>query len=551
MLKIKFNILALALLYFYLLNVPAGHSQNTVGVLYNSAEASNGYTLFTNYTKTYLINNCGEVINEWNSDYIDGKSVYLLEDGSILRAGVLENTSFTLPGIGGVIQKFDWNGNLNWEYTYSTSSFVQHHDVYPLSNGNVLILAVTKKTGAEAIQAGRDPSLLADNELYNEQILEVQPTGLNTGNIVWEWNVWDHLIQDFDNTKDNYGVVSDNPQLLNINYLGISSAGNWMHCNSIQYDENLDVIVLSSRQLNEIYIIDHSTTSSEAASHLGGSHNKGGDILYRWGNPKAYGLGTSSDQKLFGQHTPHIIPTTYPDGSKILIFNNGDVRPAPLTNVSTIEIIAPAMDENDFYIRSPGQSFGPNLPDWVYQDPIPTDFFSRIMGSAQRLPNGNTLICDSGSGYFFEIDSNNQKVWEYINPLKTNGDIISQGDNPAGNITFRAFKYSPNYSAFIGKDLTPGDPIELNSELNAPCNVLQVEDYVFYDLLVYPNPAQNRITIRTRNSIDRIEFYNYLGNKIEDFQCSNQLDISKYSSGMYFLKVYSKNSSTTKKIIKL
>jgi len=551
MLRIKFNSLTLASLYFCVFNFLCGHSQNTVGVLNNGFEAFNGYTLFTNHAKTYLINNCGEVINEWNSNYIDGKSVYLLEDGSLLRAGLLENPNFILPGIGGIIQKFDWNGNLTWEYTYSTSNKSQHHDVYPLSNGNVLILAVTKKTGTEAIQAGRDPSLLVDNELYNEQILEIQPIGLNTGVIVWEWNVWDHLIQDFDSTKDNYGVVSDNPQLLDINYVGSSTAGNWMHCNSIQYDENLDVIVLSSRLLNEIYIIDHSTTISESASHLGGRHNKGGDLLYRWGNPEAYDLGTSTDQKLFGQHMPHIIPTTYQDGSKILLFNNGDVRPAPFTNVSTVEVIAPETDENDFYIYPPGQSFGPISQDWVYQDPIPTDFFSRIMGSAQRLPNGNTLICESVAGYFFEIDSNNQKVWEYINPLKTNGDIISQGDNPSSNITFRAFKYDPNYAAFVGKDLTPGSPIELNSQVNDPCNILDVRDYAFKALTIYPNPVQNLLNIETKYSLDRIELYSDMGTMIDKQKGSNPLDMSKYSSGIYFLKVYSNNYTLTKKIIKI
>jgi len=550
--KRKINCYLQCIFYLCILNFFSGFSQNSLGVLTNEIGAFNGYTLFTSYTKTYLINNCGEVINKWTSNYVDGKSAYLLGDGSILRAGAIGNTDFTLPGIGGVIQKFDWNGNLTWEYIYSSSNMCQHHDIYPLSNGNVLVLAVTKKTGSEAVQAGRDPSLLVDNELYNEQIIEIKPTGPTTGDIVWEWNIWDHLVQDFDNTKDNFGVVSENPQLLNINYLGVSTrTGNWMHCNSIQYDENLDVVVISARQMNEIYIIDHSTTNSESASHSGGTHNKGGDFIYRWGNPEAYDLGTTTDQKLFGQHTAHLIPSTYEDGSKILLFNNGNLRPAPLTDVTTVEIINPERDENGFYILNTGQPFNPASSDWVYKDTTPTEFFSRIMGSAQRLPNGNTLICESDAGYFFEIDNNNQKVWEYISPVKTNGVIMSQGDSPESNLTFRAFKYDQNYSAFVGKDLTPSGPIELNSQTNTPCSILSDMDYTFNDLTIYPNPVQNYLNVKTKYSIDRIELYSNLGTIIEKGKSSNQLDMSRYSSGIYFLKVYSNNSTLTKKIIKI
>jgi len=552
MLKRKISTRIQCVLYLCLLSLSSGHTQNTVGVLTNGAGAFNGYTLFTTYTKTFLINNCGEVINEWTSNYVDGKSAYLLEDGSLLRAGVIGNTEFTLPGIGGIIQKFDWNGNLTWEYTYSSNTMCQHHDIYPLSNGNVLMLAVTKKTGSEAVQAGRNPSLLSDDELYNEQILEIQPTGLNTGNIVWEWNIWDHLVQDFDSTKDNFGVVSDNPQLLNINYLGNATrTGNWMHCNSIQFSEELDVIVLSARQMNEIYIIDHSTTNSESSSHSGGTHNKGGDFLYRWGNPQAYNLGTSTDQKLFGQHSAHLIPSTYAGESKILLFNNGNLRPAPLTDVTTVDVIAPETDETDHYIFTSGQPFGPSLPDWTYVDTNPTDFFSRIMGSAQRLPNGNTLICESDAGYFFEIDNTNQKVWEYISPVKTNGIIMSQGDNPESNLTFRAFKYDPNYVAFVGKDLTPGNPIELNFQANVPCNVLNIEEYSLEDVHIYPNPSHYTIYVKTSFSVDKVEFYNNLGIRIDQIKNSKSLDISNYTSGIYFLKVYSNNMSITKKIVKL
>ncbi len=536
-------------IFFAIVSIIANlYSQNTVGIISNSAEAYNGYTLFTSHKSTYLINNCGEIINKWTSNYIDGKSVYLLEDGSILRTGVIENTDISIPGIGGIIEKIDWDDNVIWSYTYSSSSLTQHHDIYPMSNGNILILALTKKTAAEAIQAGRDPALLDDADLYNEQVIEIAPDLINGGaSIVWEWNIWDHLIQDFDNTKDNFGVVSNSPQLLDINYLGTSDKkANWLHCNSIQYNEDLDEIIISARQMNEIYIIDHSTTTLEASLHSGGNRNKGGDILYRWGNPFAYGKGLESDQKLFGQHTPHWIPSTYNDGGKILLFNNGFGRS---TEYSTVEIISPEKDMSGNYTYT-GAPYGPTNLDWSYQDPTTlTDFFSRIMSSAQRLPNGNTLICDSDSGYLFEIDNLKNKVWEYINPQRNNGDIIAQGDTPLGNLTFRAFKYELSYPAFTGRDLTPQGTIETGASLQS-CSILSTKDAEFADLKIFPNPVKNILNIKSKHNIDRIEVYNVIGKKIQSNYSSNKIDISYLSKGIYFVKINFKDKSISKKIVK-
>ncbi|WP_142783910.1 aryl-sulfate sulfotransferase [Changchengzhania lutea] len=522
--------------------------QNTVGVISNSTDAYNGYTLFTSHESTYLINNCGEIINEWTSNYIDGKSVYLLEDGSILRAGFINNLDLTIAGIGGIVEKINWDGDVVWDYTYSSSTYAQHHDIYPLPNGNILILAVTKKTVAEATQAGRDPLLLEDDALYNEQIIEVQPDLINGGgSIVWEWNVWDHLIQDFDTTKDNFGVVANNPQLIDINYLGSSGKkANWLHFNSIQYNHALNQIIISARQLNEIYIIDHSTTTLQASMHTGGNRNKGGDILYRWGNPIVYKKGLEEDQKLFGPHTPHWIPDSYNDGGKILIFNNGFGKEPEF---STVDIINPEIDLNGNYIYT-GDPYGPIALDWTYQNENPTDFFSRIMSSAQRLPNGSALICDADSGYFFELDTSKNKVWEYINPLKNNGEILNQGDAPVANRTFRAFKYSNEYVAFIGKDLTPGNPIELNSNLNEPCSTLSNDKIEQNKISINPNPVNSYLTINTPYNLDRIDIYNAHGLKCTSKFNTKSLDFSNYASGIYFVKMIHNNSVITKKIIK-
>eukprot|EP00614_Pseudopedinella_elastica_P042539 CAMPEP_0181259354 /NCGR_PEP_ID=MMETSP1097-20121128/370_1 /TAXON_ID=35684 /ORGANISM="Pseudopedinella elastica, Strain CCMP716" /LENGTH=263 /DNA_ID=CAMNT_0023357805 /DNA_START=411 /DNA_END=1199 /DNA_ORIENTATION=+ len=262
-------------------------------------------------------------------------------------------------------------------------------------------------TEAEALQAGRNPANLTQGEVFNEQILEIQPFGTNQANVVWEWNIKDHLVQDFDATKDNFGVVADNPNRLDFNYINATNAtANWLHCNSLQYNPALDQLVLSSRIMSEIYIIDHSTTTAEAATSTGGTYGKGGDFLYRWGNKAAYDKGTSSNQTLFGQHYPHWIADGLTDAGKIMIFNNGGARA-----YSSIDIIDPMVTTPGNYTYDNVNGYGPTNAEWIYTTPTNTDFFTAILSSGERLPNGNTLICDGDSGYFFEIDPAENIVW--------------------------------------------------------------------------------------------------------------------------------------------
>ena len=151
-----------------------------------------------------------------------------------------------------------------------------------------------------------------------DHIIEVQPTGQTSGDIIWEWHAWDHLIQNYDSSKANYGVVGDHPELIDINFGEFYlSTDDWMHTNSIDYNPQFDQILISVHNFDEIWVIDHSTTTEEAAGHSGGNSGKGGDLLYRWGNPESYDAGTASDQKLFGQHDTQWIKPDYPGAGHI------------------------------------------------------------------------------------------------------------------------------------------------------------------------------------------------------------------------------------------
>ena len=211
-------------------------------------------------------------------------------------------------------------------------------------------------------------------------------------------------------------MVEDHPELIDINFgeTETSTLADWLHTNSIDYNEEFDQILLSVHNFNEIWVIDHSTTTEEAAKHIGGNSGKGGDILYRWGNPRSYRAGNKTDQKLFEQHDATWIESGLPGEGNILLFNNGVTRPEE--KYSSIDEIIPPIDNNGSYYLEPGSTYGPDEQFWIYTAENPTDFYSHYASGAQRLSNGNTLICDAAAGRFFEVTPEKETVWDYLNP---------------------------------------------------------------------------------------------------------------------------------------
>jgi hypothetical protein len=442
-----------------------------VGLIVDDARAWEGYTLFApkHYTTTYLIDNAGLLVHAWTGSTTEpGQSTYLLENGHLLRAAMTKGPLSTGGGEGGRVEEYDWDGNLVWELDYSTATEMQHHDIHILPNGNLLMLVVEKRTYAEAIAAGFDPSKL-DPEIQSkgymlpDTVVEIKPTLPKGGTVVWRWRVWDHLIQDYDATKANYGNVAANPRSIDADGTESRIPAFWNHMNSIDYNATLDQIMLSVRGNSEVWIIDHSTTTAEAAGHTGGQSGKGGDLLYRWGNPIAYGAGTQSDQKLYQQHDAEWIPAGYPGAGNITVFNNGLGR-----NYSTVDEFTPPVDAAGNYTLTTGAAFGPTSFTWTYKADPPASLFAEAISGAQRLPNGNTLIDDGTHGTFIEVTPGGETVWKYINPVVRDGPL-AQGEaipsDPARagelmNAVFRVYRYGPDYPGLAGRDLTPGLPVE-------------------------------------------------------------------------------------------
>jgi hypothetical protein len=394
--------------------VPLASSQMGQTNVLSNPMMLDGHILFApmNSFTTYLIDRNGTVNCTWSSGYYPGEAVHWLDDGTILRT-----IKTGLPGYGGAgggVQKVQQDGTVLWDFRYDTKGNLSHHDAKMLPNGDVLMIAWESKTRAEAIDAGRNPNNISGNVLMPDHVIEVKPTGPSTGEIVWEWHVWDHLIQDYNSSKANYGVVGDHPELVDINFgTFFLSENDWLHTDSIDYNPAYDQILLSVHNFNEIWVIDHSTTTEEAAGHNGGNSGKGGDLLYRWGNPQAYRRGNASDEKFFGQHDATWIKPGCPGVGDILVYNNGLNRPAGL--YSTVDEIIPPVNESGGYYLSPGSVYGPMAQTWMYIASPPTSLYSSRFSGAQRLSDGDTLICNGEKGEFFEVTSSGNIVWEYTN----------------------------------------------------------------------------------------------------------------------------------------
>ncbi len=407
-----------------------------------------GYTLFAPLRSktTYLVDMEGEVVHQWEADLTPGNSVYLMDNGDLFRAAKVEDPPvFEGGGQGGRVQKLAPDGTVIWDFLYSTEEYLHHHDIEPLPNGNVLLIAWEGKTKDEALAAGRHPTLMEGEELWPDMVVEIEPVLPDGGKVVWEWHVWDHLIQDVSPDMPNYGRPFEHPERVDINgdrwrhqpteeeqdeeqerLAALGYAGgpppeeeeedpdrrrrrgaDWLHTNGIDYHEGLDQIILSVRKFSEVWVIDHGTTTEEAKGPKG-------DLLWRWGNPQSWQGGDGEDRRLFVQHDAQWIPEGFPGAGNILVFNNGEGRDGNRP-YSTVDEIVPPLNPDGSYRREEDGFFGPFEATWTYKAEDPKTFFSGHISGAQRLPNGNTLICEGAEGRFFEVTSQGEVVWEYLN----------------------------------------------------------------------------------------------------------------------------------------
>ena len=401
------------------------------GIRLNTSGALESYTLFEVSRDVYLVDNCGEIVNEWNN-----------LDGCIHHAKILPNGNLIHISRNGAIEEHNWDGQLVASTTLQSSSIVYDYEVIALPNGNYLSLGRRFRNSSFFDNLGYSPFLGSPSQV--DVVIEVERS---TGNIIWEWDISDHVIQERDSNKANYGRIRDNPQLLDMDAI---STYDWENnesfmINGFDYNPDLDQIALSVRKISEVCIIDHSTTTEEAKGSSGGRYGKGGDILYRFGNPQNYGRGTADDRILYFQHNPNWIKYG-PHKGKIIVYNNGLNRPGTTfsNRYSSIEIFEPLVTEPGNYVINDTDAFMPLVSDVAINErTMGLDFYSGYESGTQVLPNGHILLTVYSDDVIMEIDIEGEIYWAY-----------------GANRLFRSEKYPSDFPAFDGRDLTPSGNVE-------------------------------------------------------------------------------------------
>jgi hypothetical protein len=515
------------------------------------------YTLYSvqNSTAAYLIDTNNTTFHSWTGlTGSTGYSCYLLPGGTLLRTVTTTNSTFTGGGMTGRVQKVDYSGTLLWDFTYSTSSYCAHHDICPMPNGNVLLISYELKTASQVTAAGCSSAIT----MWPDKIVEVQPTGATTGTIVWEWHLWDHLCQSYSSSQSNYVTnTADHPELYDVNY---SPQKEIWHMNGIDYNPILDQVVVSAHNTNEIYVIDHSTTTAEAASHAGGRSGKGGDFLYRWGKPATYGqTGTTNFNVV---HDAHWIPEGCPNAGYLVGLNNKGIS----STISCVDQVSPP-NTGYTYSYTPNTAFSPA----TYTQRLTCTGGTTNMGNSQQMPNGNQLVCLALSGTIYEVDPGGNTIWTknvtgtvpqasrytacYVSnaapaipTITQNGtDLISsaattyqwyldgvqiagatsQNYTPAVSGTYLVRITDANgcvymYSAIFDYSLTTG----VNEEKQ------------LLDLNVYPNPAKDVVHIKLNlpeNENYTAFIYDAAGKQVMETKNASLLDVSSLDNGIYFI----------------
>ena len=342
--------------------------------LYDPSRCSGGYTIFFSGLSVTLIDMNGRVVHSWELDTVKTSCgtdrAHLLTNGNVLVSrGGMHSTD-------GLIQEYDWDGHAVWEFIPEGRIphhrlTGPHHDVFRKANGNTLLIC-RDPVPPEYLVEVREPTW-QNQTICGDTILEAD----REGRVVWEWNSHGHL------DINRYRLLASpewfaGPQN--------STVVDWTHVNTVrEVPENrwFDAgdhrftpgnVIISPRQFDTIYIIDRES----------------GEIVWRYSGDYFGGLS--------GQHEPYMIPKGCPGEGNILVFDNGASPWKDLGHAGMSYVLEVNPMTKDLV--------------WVYNDGL--NFHSTYTSSAQRLPNGNTLICESAANRVFEVTASGETVWEHV-----------------------------------------------------------------------------------------------------------------------------------------
>ena len=394
--------------------------------LYDPSKCDSGYTLFMGrQIGAILINMNGKVVRQWK-DFM-GMPCKMIKGGHILGSLAARDAAIASQDFADVTM-IDWDGNVEW--TFNKYDHVndpdgiewaarQHHDYqmegnpvgYPVPGQEV-----TPDFGKMMILTHKDVNKpkISPHQLLDDCVIEID----REGNILWEWSVIDHF-NEFGFTEEQKNAMYRDPtmrptgqgDLFHINCASYVGPNHW-------YDEgderfNPQNIIMDSRECNIMFIVSHET--GEIVWQVGPDFTK---------TPELRIFGT-----IVGPHHTHVIPKGLPGEGHIMVYDNGGWAGYGAPNQFSKTGLKVSRRDGSRVIE-----FDPTTLEIVWEckgeeigatdAPFTTHYFySPLTSDAQRLPNGNTFICEGTSGRFMEFTPDNELVWEYNYPRLGSGLI--------------------------------------------------------------------------------------------------------------------------------
>lgn len=402
--------------------------------IYNPEKAYSGYTIMPiSGIGAVLIDMNGNVVHVWRN--CEGFPNKLLPNGNLMGSFGMRDSEYAYQDVTALVQ-VDWDGNLIWKFDHleevedgGIKQWVarQHHDYQ--REGNPVGYYVP---GMECKLDHGHTFLLCHEDLYNKRIADKRLLDDMIievdwdGNIVWKWNVNEHF------HELGFTEIEKNAMFRNPNFHPNGGGQcDWMHINSMSLlgpnkwydagDERFhpDNIIWDARETNILAIISKKT----------------GKIVWKIGPDYTVSKELRMIGQIIGQHHVHMIPKGLPGEGNILVFDNGgwagygapnrtskDGTKVEKRDHSRVLEINPVTLELvwEFDASSWGGHTGLTAK---------SKFYSQLISSAQRLPNGNTLITEGSFGRLFEVTPDKEVVWEYIAPFEE------------AKLIYRAYRY--------------------------------------------------------------------------------------------------------------
>ncbi len=425
--------------------------------IYNPEKCFSGYTIFQALqTGALLIDMNGTDVHLWKG--LHGFPNKILPGGYVLGHSGERDPHHGMQDMLDLVQ-VDWDGNIVWKFN--------HYEYIKDPNNEPMWMARAhhdyQREGSSTgyFSPGQTPNVLggntlllthknvenkyiSDKNLLDDVIIEIDWEG----NILWEWCVNEHFDElGFDEQAKN--VLFRNPNMRKVG----DGMGDWMHINSMStlgenrfYEEgdnrfHPDNIIWDARESNIIAIIDKKT----------------GKIVWKLG-PDFTGEDVKHLGWIIGQHHAHMIPHGLPGAGNILVFDNGGWAGYGAPNPSSL-----FGQKNAWRDYSRVLEINPVTLaiEWQYTPAeaffkMPTDasrFYSPYISSAQRLPNGNTLITEGSNGRLIEVTAEHEIVWEYISPY--------MDQKSSFNMVYRAYRvpydWIPQLPAPVEMPIVPLD----------------------------------------------------------------------------------------------